>query len=126
MVRGLAYRRFKSNVKKWRRLKADFNQHYNNLACDCYHNPKVQSMMADTPKRCSSPNCCGNLRRAGLGKMGLTVQERRAEATKIEARQFLGFVSEGDGFEKSSPLPIQLKIFVTGLEVFETNRVFAL
>jgi hypothetical protein len=59
-----------------RRLKQDWNHHYRNLVCPCRTDPKVQSIMADTPKRCSVA-CCGNPRRYEKGKGRLSMQERR-------------------------------------------------
>jgi hypothetical protein len=57
-----------------RRLKEDRNQHYNDLTCPCWTDPRVMAFFKEQPKRCS---CwmCGNQRDI----YGPTVQERRQE-----------------------------------------------
>lgn len=57
-----AYRRFKRAVKIRNRLKS----------CSCFEG-RHTGMIADTPKPCSSPACCGNYRIAE----GPIIQERR-------------------------------------------------
>jgi len=46
----------------WRRLKEDRNQHYNDLQCACWHDPKAMARFKEQPKRCSC-YMCGNPRR---------------------------------------------------------------
>jgi hypothetical protein len=63
----------------WRRLKEDRNQHYDNLICSCWTDPKAKARFKEQPKVCSKPDCCGNPRRAGKWGSGeRTIQERRA------------------------------------------------
>lgn len=54
-----------------RRLKEDRNQHYRDLDCACWHDPKVMARFKEQPKMCS---CwmCGNRRK----HEGETLQER--------------------------------------------------
>lgn len=56
-----------------RRLKEDRNQHYDDLSCFCWHDPKTMAKFKEQPKLCS---CwmCGNAREIE----GRTMQERRA------------------------------------------------
>lgn len=76
-MRTRDWRRFRRFVKMTRRLKLDWNQHYTDLECACRVDPKVKSMFADTPKRCSCAGC-GNRRRHQKGKERLSMCERRA------------------------------------------------
>lgn len=76
-MRTRDWRRFKRFSKMMRRLKKDWNQHYEDLTCPCRVDPKVRSMFADTPKRCSCSSC-GNRRRNGKGVARLLMCERRA------------------------------------------------
>ena len=71
-MRGRAYRRHKALSKMWRRLKEDRNQHYDDLDCPCWTDPKRMAQFKEQPKLCS---CwmCGNQRRI----YGPTIQERR-------------------------------------------------
>lgn len=61
-----------------RRLKEDRNQHYNDLTCFCWTDPKTMARFKEQPARCSRPGCCGNPRRLkGKNKDHLTIQERK-------------------------------------------------
>jgi hypothetical protein len=64
-----------------RRLKEDWNQHYNDLSCRCRVDPKVKARFADTPAHCSCYGC-GNVRRVAKGKRRLTRQELQKEIGK--------------------------------------------
>lgn len=57
-----------------RRLKEDRNQHYNDLTCACWTDPRVMARFKEQPQVCSG-YCCGNPRK-WFGE--LTVQEYRA------------------------------------------------
>lgn len=68
----------------WRRLREDRNQHYKNLDCPCWHDPKAMARFKEQPKLCS---CwmCANRRRYD----GDTLAERRVE--------HVGFNDRGQG-----------------------------
>ena len=72
-MRTRDFRRHQAHRHMWRRLKEDRNQHYNDLTCPCWHDPKVMAHFKEQPKLCSSPYCCGNRR----STEGPTIQERR-------------------------------------------------
>lgn len=72
--RTRAFRRHKAQSKMWRRLKEDRNQHYNDLSCLCYTDPKTMARFKEQPKQ--QCWCCCNERRA-YGKYNPTMQERR-------------------------------------------------
>lgn len=63
-----AYRRFMRNMKIRKRVKYPM---YNYQL-----SPRRKGLLADTPKPCSSPMCCGNRRTIE----GPTIQERKHEA----------------------------------------------
>lgn len=71
-----------------RRLKEDFNQHYNQLDCPCRYDKKVQARMADTPKAHSCYQC-DNPRKVFKGKKSaaLTFQELKANILDYYERQ---------------------------------------
>ena len=73
-MRSRDFRRHQASSHMWRRLKEDRNQHYNDLDCPCWTDPKAMAVFKEQPKLCSRPWCCGN-RRAYDGP---TIQERRA------------------------------------------------
>lgn len=77
MSRDRGWRRFQRFCKMMRRLKSDWNMHYSDMECPCRVDPKVKSMFADTPQRCSCIGC-GNRRTHGKGVARLSMQERRA------------------------------------------------
>jgi hypothetical protein len=78
-MRNRAYRRHQAMRHLWRRLKQDRNQHYNDLACPCWHDLKVMATFKEQPKLCS---CwmCANLR----ATQGATQQERRFFSEPME------------------------------------------
>ena len=78
-LRDRGWRQRQRHLKMMRRLKEDWNQHYNDLSCRCRTDPKVMARFADTPAHCSG-YCCGNRRRVEKGKDRLTPQERRSAA----------------------------------------------
>ncbi len=65
-------------VKMRRRLSEDRNQHYAQLDCPCYTDPKAMARFKEQPKTCSNPICCGNPRRE-KGTIRLRRQELRAD-----------------------------------------------
>lgn len=70
-----ALRRHQAETHMNRRLKEDRNQHYNDLTCACWTDPKRMARFKEQPKVCSKPWCCGNPRRFGNQ---ITIQELRA------------------------------------------------
>lgn len=74
-MRSRAFRRHQATRHMRRRLKEDRNQHYDDLGCPCWHDPKAIARFKEQPKLCS---CwmCGNRRRHA----GETIQERRSKA----------------------------------------------
>lgn len=72
-MRTRAFRRHQTDRHMWRRLKEDRNQHYDNLTCSCWSDPKVMARFKEQPQWCSY-ECCGNQRKA----YGRSIQERRA------------------------------------------------
>jgi hypothetical protein len=68
-----ALRRFQATTRMRRRLKEDRNQHYRDLACPCWTDPKAMARFREQPQVCSR-ECCGNQRRYE----GPTLAERRA------------------------------------------------
>jgi hypothetical protein len=57
----------------WRRLKEDRNQHYDDLTCSCWTDPKTMARFKEQPKLCGK-SCCANPRIL----YGRSMQERRA------------------------------------------------
>lgn len=62
-----------------RRLKEDRNQHYDDLKCACWTDPRVMARFKEQPQVCSCRGC-GNQRRWGKGAGKLTMQERRHQS----------------------------------------------
>jgi hypothetical protein len=71
-MRNRAFRRQQTYRHMWRRLKEDRNQHYNDLKCPCWTDPRIISRFKEQPKLCSC-FMCRNRRK----DEGLTMQERR-------------------------------------------------
>ena len=71
-MRTRAFRRHQSQRHMRRRLKEDRNQHYDDLDCSCWRDPKAMARFKEQPQWCSAP-CCGNQRKYE----GATLQERR-------------------------------------------------
>ncbi len=82
-MRNRAYRRHQTSAHMWRRLKADRNQHYNDLTCPCWGDPKSRARFKEQPKVCS---CwmCRNPRRTWKTKDALTIQELRFLAVEVD------------------------------------------
>lgn len=77
-MRNRAFRRHKANAKMWRRLKEDRNQHYENLTCACYTEPKAMARFKEQPKM-QSCYCCSSPRYSPWAKgERRSIQERRA------------------------------------------------
>jgi hypothetical protein len=79
-MHGRAMRRHEAGRHMRRRLKEDRNQHYNDLSCACWTNPKVIARFKEQPKRCSRPWCCGNPRRFDGQR---TIQEIRSDPVPV-------------------------------------------
>jgi len=75
-MRSRDFRRHQTHRHMWRRLKEDRNEHYNDLSCPCWFDPKAMAFFKEQPKRCS---CwmCSNPRRWFKGDERLTMQEVR-------------------------------------------------
>lgn len=71
-MRSRAFRRHQASRHMRRRLKEDRNQHYSDLSCPCWTDPRAMARFREQPQVCSSI-CCGNQRRFE----GPTLQERR-------------------------------------------------
>jgi hypothetical protein len=76
-MRPRAYRRQQVRRHLQRRLSEDRNQHYNDLSCSCWFDPKAIARFKEQPKRCSCWNC-RSPRYASKGDHRLTIQERKA------------------------------------------------
>lgn len=50
-VHDRGYTLWRKAVKRTKRTKKDFNEHYDFLTCICYTDRKVQNTLADTPTR---------------------------------------------------------------------------
>lgn len=74
-----ALRRHQAQTHMMRRLKEDRNQHYNDLTCPCWHDPKAMARVKEQPKLCSCDGC-GNPRRSIFASKSerLTPQELRS------------------------------------------------
>jgi len=79
IVAKRALRRHQAETHMMRRLHEDRNQHYNDLRCSCWTDPKAMARFKEQPKQCDG-ECCRNPRRSGWssGSGRLTVQEQRA------------------------------------------------
>jgi hypothetical protein len=73
-MRTRAFRRHQTNRHMMRRLKEDRNEHYNDLTCACWTDPKAMARFKEQPQICSCRGC-GNQRK----HEGDTIQERRAK-----------------------------------------------
>jgi hypothetical protein len=74
-MRTRAFRRHQTERHMWRRLKEDRNEHYDDLTCPCWHDPKAMAMFKEQPKRCSCWMCANRRKFEGD-----TFAERRAKA----------------------------------------------
>jgi hypothetical protein len=71
-MRSRSFRRHQTNRHMWRRLKEDRNQHYNDLDCPCWTDPRAMARFKEQPKLCSCWMCANRRRLEGP-----TVQERK-------------------------------------------------
>ena len=78
-MRTRALRRHQADRHMWRRLKEDRNQHYRQLDCPCWFDPKAMARFKEQPQGCSCRGC-GNQRRYE----GETLQERRAALSTMD------------------------------------------
>lgn len=76
---GRALRRYQAQTHMMRRLKEDRNQHYSDLKCACWTDPKAMARFKEQPKLCGG-ECCKNPRRSVYAYRSawerLTIQER--------------------------------------------------
>jgi len=79
-MRPRSFRRHQAHSHMVRRLKEDRNQHYENMTCACWTDPRAMARFKEQPKHCSC-YMCGNPRRV-FGE--ISMQERRFSA------EFLG------------------------------------
>jgi|GEM_PF-4567028 len=75
-MRNRAFRRHQAARHMWRRLKEDRNQHYDDLACSCWYDPKEMAKFKEQPKHCGCWGC------------------RNMRATQGPTRQELKFLAE--------------------------------
>ncbi len=76
-MRNRAFRRHQTYRHMWRRLKEDRNEHYNNLTCPCWTDPKAIARFREQPKH-QQCYCCSSPRYGwGCEKTRLTMQECR-------------------------------------------------
>lgn len=75
-MRSRAFRRHQTQSHMQRRLSEDRNQHYDDLTCACWTDPRAMARFKEQPKRCDGI-CCANPRRSWKTKDALTIQERR-------------------------------------------------
>lgn len=64
-MRTRAFRRHQAHRHMWRRLKEDRNQHYDDLTCPCWSDPKTMARFKEQPKRCSCRSCANRRRYDG-------------------------------------------------------------
>jgi hypothetical protein len=74
-MRSRAFRRHQTQRHMWRRLKEDRNEHYRDLSCPCWYDPKAMARFKEQPQVCSR-ECCGNQRHA-WGKKTPPIRELR-------------------------------------------------
>jgi hypothetical protein len=89
----------------WRRLKEDRNEHYDNLDCSCWSDPRAMARFKEQPQRCSRM-CCGNQRKYD----GATLQERRVWRTEDLSDEWI----EAIRVAKMSPEHDHLNALVDG------------
>lgn len=70
-MRTRAFRRHQAYRHMWRRLKEDRNQHYNDLTCPCWHQPKVRaSRSSRSGARVGDAPIAGNTRATAFRSAG--------------------------------------------------------
>jgi len=80
-MRGRVFRRFKQQVHLMRRLKEDRNQHYQNLKCRCWWDPRVIARFREQPQVCSCMDCANQRQHQGA-----PISERRRVAFMDESQ----------------------------------------
>jgi hypothetical protein len=78
-MRNRAFRRHQADRHMRRRLSEDRNQHYTNLDCPCWTDPRIMARFKEQPKLCSCWMC-----RNRRSLEGPTIQERRAAIVSPE------------------------------------------
>jgi hypothetical protein len=86
-----------------RRLKEDRNQHYNDLSCPCWSDPKVMARFREQPQRCS---CMA----AAIG--GSTTVRRSRSAGRIGSKADARHRRAGEGQEASLSMRTRGRILV--------------
>lgn len=76
-MRSRAFRRHQTSRHMWRRLKEDRNQHYNDLSCPCWTDPRAMAKFKEQPKLCSCWMCRNPRRNRGKYDDRVTMPERR-------------------------------------------------
>jgi hypothetical protein len=86
-MRNRAFRLHQMERHMWRRLKEDRNQHYDQLSCPCWTDPKAMARFKEQPKLNGRCFCCTNPRHNGYfkGNDRLTIQERRHAPRQAKA-----------------------------------------
>lgn len=88
MAREISYRRHQTSRHMWRRLKEDRNQHYDNLSCSCWTDPKAMARFKEQPQVCSCPACCNLRNRRSWGSVKLTISElKHLDSFRDQMRQ---------------------------------------
>jgi hypothetical protein len=83
-MRNRAERRHHAIRQMNRRLKEDRNQHYDDLDCPCWYDPRHMARFKEQPKFCSCWMC-----RNRRQDEGPTIQERRALA-ESDGKSYVG------------------------------------
>lgn len=83
-MRTRAFRRHQAIRHMRRRLSEDRNQHYADLSCPCWSDPKVMARFKEQPKQ-TQCDCCSSPRYSAKGKEKFTMQERKFLAEPIDA-----------------------------------------
>jgi len=86
-MRNRAYRRHQTNAHMMRRLNEDRNQHYNDLTCPCWDDPKARARFKEQPKMCNHWGCCNPRRGWGGIDARLTIQELKFLAVGVDSEE---------------------------------------
>jgi len=78
-MRSIAFRRHQTRRHMNRRLKEDRNQHYDDLKCPCWTDPRAIARFKEQPGRCG--NRCWGCNYEKLAKVP-TRQDLRADTVK--------------------------------------------
>jgi hypothetical protein len=85
-MRSRAFRRHQAQRHMRRRLKEDRNQHYCNLTCPCWYDPRVMARFKEQPQYCTLDCCCNQ--RWAFGYKNLTMQERRFFSYPLDPKRY--------------------------------------